>query len=84
MNDILEPLPDIWFEETWPRAKIYFGPGRQRLGPCSDDQEGTHIDPLEVRLKEHKPNDIDDMEADIITSLIRRILKYDPRLRRNF
>lgn len=79
MNDILEPLPDIWLEETWPRAKKYFGPGRQRLGTCSDDQEEPYIDdPLEVRFKEHKPNNIDDMEADVITSLIRSILKYDP------
>ncbi|KAK6384336.1 hypothetical protein LTS17_001899 [Exophiala oligosperma] len=78
MNDILGPLPDIWLQERWPRAQTYFGPNRERLGPYADDQERPYIDdPLEVRFKEHKPDDIDDVEADVITSLIRSILRYE-------
>lgn len=82
MNDILEPLPDIWLQEKWPRANAYFGPGRERLGPRPDNQDQPYIDdPLEVRFQEHKPSDIDDVEAGVVTSLIRGILKYEPMQR---
>lgn len=82
MNDILEPLPDTWLQGKWPRAKTYFGPGRERLGPRADDQDEPYIDdPLEVRFEEHKPDDIGDVEAGVITSLIRSILKYEPMQR---
>jgi hypothetical protein len=79
MGDMLEPLPDIWLQEKWPRAKMYFGPNRERLGPCADDREESYIDdPLEVRFKDHKPGVIGDLEAGVITSLMRCILKYAP------
>jgi serine/threonine protein kinase len=82
MNDILELLPDTWLEEKWPRAKNFFGPNRERLGPCIDGQEEPYIDdPLEVRFKEHKLDDIDDIEQGVITSLIRSILKHEPSQR---
>ena len=82
MNDILEPLPDIWLQERWPRAKTYFGSARERLGPSHVDQDKPYIDdPLEVRFEEHKPNDVDESEAHLITSLIRSILKYEPSQR---
>lgn len=82
MNDLLEPLPDSWLQEKWPRADTYFGPGRERLGPRPDNQDEPYIDePLEVRFAEHKPCDIDDEEAGVVTSLIRLILKYDPMQR---
>lgn len=82
MNDILEPLPDIWLQEMWPRAGNYFGSGRKRLSPITDGQDEPYIDdPLEVRFKEYKPKDIDDMEAGVITSLIRSILRYEPSQR---
>lgn len=82
MNDLLEPLPDIWLQERWPRAKNYFGSGRERLGPTHVDQNKPYIDdPLEVRFEEHKPNDVDDEEAHLITSLIRSILQYEPSQR---
>lgn len=44
------------------RAKCYFGPGRERVGPRPDDQDEPYIDDLwNVRFEEHKPNDIDDL-----------------------
>ena len=36
LNDILEPLPDSWLLEKWPRAHKYFGPNRERLSPEMD------------------------------------------------
>lgn len=82
MNDILQPLPDVWLQEKWPRARNYFGAGRERLGPRPDGQDEPCIDDtLEVRFKEHKPDDIDDLEAGLITSLIRSILRYEPSQR---
>lgn len=82
MNDILEPLPDIWLQKMWPRAGNYFGSGRKRLGPITDGQDEPYIDdPLEVRFKEYKPKDIDDLGAGVITSLIRSILRYEPSQR---
>ncbi|KIW68714.1 hypothetical protein PV04_04638 [Phialophora macrospora] len=44
MNGILEPLPDSWLQENWPRARIYFDPGWERLGPRPDDQGEPYID----------------------------------------
>jgi serine/threonine protein kinase len=82
MNDILEPLPDIWLQGMWPRAGKYFGSGRERLGPIPDGQDEPIIDdPLEVRFQEYKPKDIDDVEAGVITSLILSILRYEPSQR---
>ncbi|KIW86357.1 hypothetical protein Z517_01753 [Fonsecaea pedrosoi CBS 271.37] len=81
MNDILEPLPDVWLQKTWTRARKYFGPERERLGPIADGQNEPYVDdPLELRLKEYKPKDIDE-EAGVITSLIRSILRYEPSQR---
>ncbi|KAH0848644.1 Serine/threonine-protein kinase SRPK [Fonsecaea pedrosoi] len=82
MNDILEPLPDVWLQKTWTRAGKYFGPGRERLGPIADGQDEPYVDdPLELRFKEYRPKDIDDEEAGMITSLIRSILRYEPSQR---
>ncbi len=36
---------------------------------------------LEVLFNEHKPDHIDEDEAAIISSLVRRILKYNPLVR---
>jgi len=79
---MLEPLPDAWLQGKWPRAKNYFSPNRERLGPYADDREKPCVDdPLEIRFKDHKPDDIDDLEADVITSLMKSILKYEPSQR---
>lgn len=43
------------------------------------EEEGPFInDPLEVLFEKNKPDDIDSEEAELITGLIRRILRYDP------
>ncbi|RMD39982.1 hypothetical protein DV735_g5141, partial [Chaetothyriales sp. CBS 134920] len=82
MNDILEPLPDSWLQGKWPRASTYFGPGGERIGPPSETEDGLYIDePLEVKFQEYKPSEIDDVEAGVITLLIRSILKYEPSQR---
>ena len=114
LNDVLNPLPDSWLKEKWPRANKYFGPNRERLflandaGDRGDDEAGKSLEtqgdevssevvdedyesykaeygdgpwinsPLEVLFKQNKPEDIDEEEADVVTSLIRTILKYEP------
>lgn len=54
--------------------KLSHEPGGEGAGEAEDE----HIPPLEVQFNEEKPDDIDEDEAAVITSLIRRILKYDP------
>ena len=122
LNDVLEPLPESWLKEKWPRASKYFGPNRERLNPemsidDSDeedlgDEAGKDLDdleddatdgeddkqfdgdededggdaplinsPLEVLFERNKADDIDEKEAKVITSLLRRILKYEPSQR---
>ena len=45
-------------------------------------EDGPWIDPpLEKRFEEEKPGDIDTVEAGVITSLIRGILRYEPSQR---
>jgi PAS domain-containing protein len=131
LNDILEPLPDSWLKEKWPRAGKFFGPNRERLNPYSEEdaeaeemddidseemddtgaeemdntdskeleeahqeeeeecddgddkmQDGIWInDSLEKLFEKNKPEDIDEAEAEVVTALIRQILKYEPSQR---
>ena len=143
LNDVLEPLPDSWLKEKWPRADRFFGPNRERLNPYSEENVGTEElddtdsmemddagteemddtsteemdteemdnaeteelgevqkdgeecddgnekmqdgslinDPLEKLFEKNKPEDIDKAEAEVVTALIRQILKYEPSQR---
>lgn len=43
------------------------------------EDEGLFInDPLEFLFKQNKPDDVAAEEAEVITTLIRRILNYEP------
>jgi hypothetical protein len=138
LNDVLEPLPDFWLKEKWPRAGKFFGPNRERFNPYSEEdaemevmddidseemddtsieemdnadskeleeahqeeeeeeegkeeergdgddkmEDGIWInDPLEKLFEKNKPADIDEAEAEVVTALIRQILKYEPSQR---
>jgi len=123
LNDVLEPLPDFWLKEKWPRAGKFFGPNRERFNPYSEEdaemevmddtsieemdnadskeleeahqeeeeegddgddkmEDGIWInDPLEKLFEKNKPEDIDEAEAEVVTALIRQILKYEPSQR---
>lgn len=61
---------------------MYFGSSRERLDPSPGNADGPWIDPpLEAQFKENKPDDLDEAEADVVTTLIRSILRYEPSQR---
>lgn len=77
-NDIVGSLPDNLMA-LWPRSKTWFGPNRERLNPFAD--EGGEIfanASLEEAFEKNKPDDIGAEESNVILSLIRGILRYEP------
>ncbi|KAF1951326.1 kinase-like protein [Byssothecium circinans] len=79
LNDVIRPLPDS-IMAAWPRASKWYGPNRKPLQPYSDAEPYIHK-PLEVLFAKHKSDEIDDSESEVVCSIIRQILDYDPAKR---
>jgi serine/threonine protein kinase len=79
LNDVIRPLPD-WIMQAWPRASKWYGPGRQRLQPYSDDEPHIH-DSIEKLFVENRSPEIDEEESVIVLALMQRIFEYDPQFR---
>jgi serine/threonine protein kinase len=87
MTDILGPLPDNIFK-LWRRAATYFNKDQVQFNsylggkvPKGADPLGVKRDPLETFFNKERPQDISEEETKIVTTLIRRILQYDPEKR---
>ncbi|KAL9129171.1 MAG: hypothetical protein Q9217_002311 [Psora testacea] len=72
MTDILGKLPDKLLSK-WIRSKNYFGPGGERI-----QKPALEVLSLEDYLIKGKPHDMGGQEADLLLSLLRKLLQYDP------
>lgn len=87
LNDVLGDLPPKMVA-LWPRAHLWFGPNKERLNPNvplslaastgAVEPSSWISEPLEAQFRKNKPDDIGSEESVIITTLIRRILRYNP------
>lgn len=82
LGDILGPIPDHLYR-FWPRSSRYFNASREQFNsylgkvPANTDPLAAKGVSLEPFFDSVKPAEMSNIEARAITSLLRRILRYN-------